>query len=192
MPELTHDSVQQLLDVLDRAYRNQAHGIPLPTAYHNAVRDVSNRYNVTYQTIGDLCRRRLGLDEIREFIDLLARWFRGETDPIRRRIKRQSPSTTYAMIDAFFASDKSVNRTIMSPGRTAGSFDHSLPRAASGNALKDLRIRIKPELVRRLQLAQMAGIAPTLEDAAVILLEKGFETEKARIKQLLDTTFDAT
>ena len=193
MPELTSGSVQQLLEVLDHTSRNHKRGILLPTAYHDAVRDVSNRHRVTYQTIGDLCRRRLALSDIGQFMDLLGRWLRGDSEPLRRKIKHQSGPNAHQAIDRFFTkgtllpgAPSPVGEQFTKP-ETRISTDLAPPSQA-----QELRLILPPEVAKRLQLAHMAGLGSSLEATALALLAKGFEAEKDRIRQLLHTAVGAT
>lgn len=183
MAQLTPSSVEQLLEVLDRTRRAYAHGLPLATAYQDAVRDVSNRYHVTYQTIGDF-RRRLGLNDVAEYMDLVRRWVEGEVDPLRRKIKHQSQSLMHARIDQFFSGEASSPPLHSVTGSLKGP-----NAAASGDHIvhEEMRIRISPELQQRLRLAHLARIGETLEQTAVALIEAGFESEKTRIKAFLHT-----
>jgi hypothetical protein len=197
MPELTTGSVHQLLEVLEHARRNYGRGVPLPTAYHDSVRDVSNRHRVTYQTIGDF-RRRLAFRDIDEFMDLLNRWLRGDPEPIRRRIKQHSTPSAYGLIERFFregglpvpspapARRHDADRT----GRRSSSEPEMLEALPAGAG--ELRLRIPPATQQRLHLAVLAKIGPTIEETAIALLEKGFEAEKQRIRQFLDAAVGAT
>ena len=188
MAELTGGSVQQLLEVLEHARRNHQRGIPFPTAYHDSVRDVSNRHHVTYQTIGDF-RRRLGFKDIDEYLNLISRWLRGDADAIRSRIKHHSAPGAHALIDQFFRGDRSV--PAITPVTVAGSQDDRNDPAGAAPPRGDseeLHLRLSPEMRRRLSLAHLAKVAPTLEETAVVLLERGFEAERGRIREFLNRT----
>jgi len=64
---------------------------------------VAQQYSVTYQTIGDGCRRRLGLHDISNLYELLAAWAKGDARPLLRQLKEHSVDAAHADIDAFFA-----------------------------------------------------------------------------------------
>jgi hypothetical protein len=191
MAELTSGSVQQLLEVLEHAQRNHQRNVPFPTAYHDAVRDVSNRHRVTYQTIGDF-RRRLGLRDIGEYLDLITRWLRGDPEPLRRRIKQHSTPGVHGLIDQFFRSGglatfkAEVPTTVSGDDRTTRSVTAQSQSRPSG--AEELRLSLSPELRRLLSLAHLAKVAPTLEETAMVLLKQGFEAEKQRIWEFLNTT----
>jgi hypothetical protein len=191
MAELTTGSVRQLLEVLEHAQRNYQRNIPFPTAYHDAVRDVSNRHRVTYQTIGDF-RRRLGLRDISEYLDLISRWLRGDPEPLRRRIKQHSTPGVHDLIDQFFQNGDlatfkaEVPTTAPADDRTARGVTEQRPSRPAD--AEELRLSLSPELRRLLSLAHLAKVAPTLEETAVVLLKRGFEAEKQRIRNFLNTT----
>jgi len=190
MPELTHGSVQQLIQVLERTAKHHRNGAPLPTAYRDSVRDVSRRHGVTYQTIGDLCRRRLALSDIGEFMDLLGKWLRGDADPLRHRIKRHSTRTAHAEVDHFFSTTvPSGSETSVTAPRTTSSQVEPTERPP---ALESLHLLVEADLADRLRLAQIAGIGSTLEETAIALLERGFDVEKTRVQQFLTRTVGAT
>jgi hypothetical protein len=193
MAELTGGSVQQVLEVLEHAQRSHKRGTPFPTAYHDAVRDVSNRHHVTYQTIGDF-RRRLGFRDIDEYLDLIGRWLRGDADAIRRRIKQHSTPGAHALIDQFFRGERTSPAT--SPATSVGSQGSDLRSGEQAPIVpptdsEELRLHLSPEMRRRLSLAHLAKVAPTLEETAVVLLERGFEAEKNRIREFLNSTVGA-
>jgi hypothetical protein len=191
MAELTTSSVQQLLEVLEHAQRNHQRNIPFPTAYHDAVRDVSNRHRVTYQTIGDF-RRRLGLRDISEYLDLITRWLRGDHEPLQRRIKQHSTPGVHGFIDQFFRNGglatfkADVPATAPDDDRTARSV--TAQSQSTSTDAEELRLSLSPELCRLLSLAHLAKVAPTLEETALVLLKRGFEVEKQRIWEFLNTT----
>jgi hypothetical protein len=51
----------------------------------------------------------------------------------------------------------------------------------------ELLLRIGPDVAQRVQLAHLAGLGSTLEDTAVALLARGFDAERSRIRQYLET-----
>ena len=193
MSKLTNDSVQQLMLVLDRTASNSDQGIRLPTAFHDAVRHVSNRYGVTYQTIGDLCRRRLDLSDVGEFIDLLGRWLEGDGDPLRRQIRKQSNATAHKGLDNFFEKAGAAAGRSVAMNPRAPRADPAPSASSNPPSVEELhlRLRIGPKLARRFRLAHLAGLGSTLEDTAVTLLEKGFDAEKGRVRQALDAAVSA-
>src|SRR5688572_19600734 len=100
---MTVKTVQQLLQVFRLFRDNHASGKPLHRSYHDAVRDVARLHSVTYQTIGDGCRRRLRLKDIGELYELLAAWVKGDPHGLIQQLKQNSDLSTHAEIDQFFA-----------------------------------------------------------------------------------------
>ena len=75
-------SVDQILSVLRKFRSRYARGEPVTKAYQGAVEAVRKDYDVAYQTIGDLCRRRLELRTINDFYELLEKWVTGNAQPL--------------------------------------------------------------------------------------------------------------
>lgn len=187
MAKMTVRSTGQLLRVLDGVQRNYGRA-GLPEAYHDAVREVALTHQVAYQTIGDLCRRRLGFDSIDEFIALLREWLGGHPTRLQKRINEYSEIGGRLLVDKFFE-HKDVSWDEVGPQprhpRREGSAS-SVPASLDQN----LQLRITPTLAQRLHLAQMVGIGSSREETAIALLERGFESEKERIRQFVEVALD--
>jgi len=100
---MTPSTVEQLLQVFRLFRDNHAGGMPLHRSYHQAVRTVARNYSVTYQTIGDGCRRRLELNNINELYEILSAWVRGEPRALIHQLKEHSDPAAHSEIDKFFA-----------------------------------------------------------------------------------------
>lgn len=105
---MTPHTVQQLLQVFRLFYENHASGMPLSRSYHEAVRAVAKNFSVTYQTIGDGCRRRLELANINELYEMLSAWLRGEPHALVSQLKKHSDPITHAIIEKFFSATESA------------------------------------------------------------------------------------
>jgi hypothetical protein len=189
---LQAQSVNQLLQVLESTRRKHGHGNSLPAAYQEAIHDVSSRHHVRYQTIGDLCRRRLALSDIAEFVNLLDRWLRGDPGPLKSRILQHSVSAARSSIEHFFDEGQPASpfrsgtplfRATVSDARSAAP---PVERAVDAPD-EEIRLRIPATLSRRIHLAQLAKIGATREEAAIALIDRGFEAEKDKIRELLES-----
>jgi hypothetical protein len=151
---MTSQTVQQLIQVFRRFGDNHAAGMPLHRAYREAVRAVASIYSVKYQTIGDGCRRRLGLDDVSELYELLAAWMRGDPSGLVRQLKENADTTTHAEIDQFFSGKKGAAAEIKKTARKASLREESEP----------FTFRIAPSDARMLKaLAELEGVsAPEL------------------------------
>lgn len=96
-------SMKQVLKVLEIARKHRQLGKPTQKALQDAIRKVADYYGVTYQTIGDGCRRRLGLGTIDEFHILLDKWFGGDHGPLCSVLMRTSEAQNHRHILCFFA-----------------------------------------------------------------------------------------
>lgn len=101
---MTYTTVRQILDVLKVFYDNQRKGLSLSRSYQDGVRKVAHENGVTYQTIGDGCRRRLRLKDINEFYNLLGKWTKGDPSGLIEQLKKNSYSNIHPEILAFFES----------------------------------------------------------------------------------------
>lgn len=99
---MTSKTVEQLLQVFRLFRDNHAAGTPLHRSYHDAVRGVARLHSVTYQTIGDGCRRRLRLKDINELYELLKAWINGNPRGLIQQLKQNSDISAHRGIDQFF------------------------------------------------------------------------------------------
>ena len=102
---MKRQTVEQLLLVFRSFRESYARGKPLHKAYQEAVREVADGHAVTYQTIGDGCRRRLKLNNIRELYALLARWMEGDPEPLAKQLKAASDPSAHDDITEFFGTE---------------------------------------------------------------------------------------
>ena len=99
---LEPSSLEQMFFVLRTFKLRYSAGDDVEEAYRGAVDQASRHFGVTYQTIGDLCRRRLGLAQIDEFYGLLRQWVSGSSMQLRDLIKRYTEPAYHCEIDSFF------------------------------------------------------------------------------------------
>jgi hypothetical protein len=76
--------------------------MPLHHSFREAVCKVAEDFSVTYQTIGDGCRRRLELSNISELYEMISAWVRGEPNHLLRQLKEHADPVTHGEIDKFF------------------------------------------------------------------------------------------
>lgn len=100
---MTPQTIQQLLQVFRSFRDNHKSGMPLHRAYQEGVRSVADAHSITYQTVGDGCRRRLGLNDIGQLYELLAAWVKGDPRGLVRQLKENSDPSAHAEIEQFFA-----------------------------------------------------------------------------------------
>jgi hypothetical protein len=99
---MNRKTVRQILEALVLFREKHAHGDPLTVARQEAVREVAQRYGVTYQTIEDACRRRLGLGDVSELDTLLQHWIGGDHLPLMNQLTPRASATAHADITIFF------------------------------------------------------------------------------------------
>jgi len=99
---LTEKTIEQILEVLNKTSQFYKSGYPINKAYQKAVNDVSQAYSITYQTVADGCRRRLGLNNINEFIKVLSDWLNGKPDNLLDLLHKNTGDFEKYKIDQFF------------------------------------------------------------------------------------------
>jgi hypothetical protein len=99
--------------------------MPLHRAYQEGVRAVADAHSITYQTVGDGCRRRLGLNDIGELYELLASWIKGDPRGLVRQLKEYSDPTAHAEIERFFSSGDSTPAEIKKVSPKSPATDES-------------------------------------------------------------------
>ena len=95
-------SVDQFLDVLAKFRVGYNRGCSVPKAYQEAVEETRKKYDVAYQTIGDLCRRRLGLRTIEDFYGLLEKWVVGDNEPLISVLMSNTKEHNHSKIIDYF------------------------------------------------------------------------------------------
>ena len=115
---ITPHTVKQLLQVFHLFHANHTRGMPLNRSYHEAVRSVAEGSSVTYQTIGDGCRRRLELTSINELYEMLSAWVRSESRALLNQLKKCSDPAAHAEIERFFSMTE-----VTTPSKPKPSFE---------------------------------------------------------------------
>ena len=99
---LTEKTINQILGVLDLTVKNYESGLPVPKAYQKSVKDIAHKYSIKYQTIADGCRRRLGLDNVNQFVELLYEWLGGQPNRLRDLLLKNAADFEQYRINKFF------------------------------------------------------------------------------------------
>ena len=99
-------TIGHMLDLLNYFQMYYSKGDNLYGAYEKSIKTLCERYDGDYETIGERCRRRLGLDNIREFHNLLAKWTKNDPEELIKLLKQNSTNTVHDKIEEFFASHK--------------------------------------------------------------------------------------
>jgi predicted nucleotidyltransferase len=149
---MKRQTVEQILLVFRLFREGYARGKPLHKAYQEAVREVADRHGVTYQTIGDGCRRRLMLGHIGELYALLGSWAEGDSEPLVAKLNEASDPSAHEDIAEFFTTSTNTT-TAQHPG--------ALPQT-SGTKADVFSLRLSEQDARRVRaLAEMEGISPS-------------------------------
>ncbi len=152
---ITRKTIDQILQVLEITRNKYISGMPLHKSYPDAVRDIADRYSVTYQTIGDGCRRRLNLNDISELYLLLEEWLNGNPNNLIAQLKEQSGPNSHHGIDSFFNkfdSNEAPAGPILSKDDQTETFPFRLPLSEARllRALSDIEGSSPPELIGKI------------------------------------------
>lgn len=145
---MTVRSIEQLLQVFELVRDNCRRGKHLQSSYHDAVRSVAKKHSVTYQTIGDGCRRRLNLDNVNELYHMLTAWLNGDGRKLKQQVLQCSELAAHDLIERFFS--EANNPTDPS----------AESRIHSTEEFEALEIRVRKQEVRLVRaLAELEGLS---------------------------------
>lgn len=111
---LTEKTLDQILGVLELTRKYYQSGVPVSKAYHRAVKDIAHKYSVRYQTIADGCRRRLNLDNVNEFMELLKEWLGGDSRRLKDLLIKNIENLDEYKVENFFSNNVGAPSTISS------------------------------------------------------------------------------
>ena len=172
---LTEKTIDQILGVLDLTAKNYESGLPVPKAYQKSVKDIARRYSIRYQTIADGCRRRLGLDNVNQFIQLLKEWLDGQPSRLKDLLTKNAGDFEQYRIENFFD-----NKEVSPPNLTAERnvedmlevFSLKVPQnlaaqfralsEAKGESIQDLTISIIREYVDKNYIEYLKNVINSL------------------------------
>ena len=101
-PMLGRHGAEQIQAVLSHFMSERTHCGSTPKAYQAAVTTVSDHDGVAYQTVGDLCRKRLGLKRIDDFYDLLDELIQGKSENMENTLLSNSHPSCHGRIHEYF------------------------------------------------------------------------------------------
>jgi len=100
---MRQETLEQILKVISLAAQRYSIGDGIDRSYQYAVNRVSQEYKIAYQTIGDACRRRLGLDHVGEFKTMLRACLEGDSKQLRDVLMRKNSRFYHDKINDFFS-----------------------------------------------------------------------------------------
>ncbi len=96
-------TLEQILKVISLTSKHYSSGNGIDRSYQYGVNRVCQEYGVAYQTIGDGCRRRLGLADISEFKRMLQAALEGDPSQLRELLLHRASRSYHDRINDFFA-----------------------------------------------------------------------------------------
>lgn len=108
---LTEKTVNQILWVLELTKKNFNSGLSIAKSYQKAVGEVADRNKIRYQTIADGCRRRLGLDDVGQLVELLEDWLDGRPEQLKELLILHAEDYK-EKINAFFVGGRATSESL--------------------------------------------------------------------------------
>ena len=108
---MRQETLEQILKVISLAAQRYSIGDGVDRSYQYGVNRVSQEYKIAYQTIGDACRRRLGLDHVGEFKTMLKGCLDGDPSQLRDVLMRKTSRFYHDKINDFFSKLINVETT---------------------------------------------------------------------------------
>ncbi len=109
---MRQETLEQILKVISLASQRYSTGDGIDRSYQYGVSRVSIEYGIAYQTVGDACRRRLGLDHVGEFKTMLRACFEGDPSQLRDVLVRKNSRYYHDKINDFFSKLKNDKAAI--------------------------------------------------------------------------------
>ncbi len=163
------ETLEQILKVISVAAQRYNHGDGIDHSYQYGVSRVSQEYGIAYQTIGDACRRRLGLNRVGEFKTMLKASFEGDTNKLSNVLLSKTPRFYHDRINDFFSKLTNNRATTEAEGKEPDTFVTYTVKLRKGDS----------DVLRA--LAQLSGGQPE-----EILVEASVEAIKDRMKKAVN------
>ncbi len=146
-------SVRQILQVLDLTRINNSSGALIRRACQEAVREVAIKHALTYQTILDGCRRRLGFDQISYFHVQIQKWLNGNPQPLQERLMSKAGPDCHFDINQFFGgAGTTVSDDETDDDAGTETFRIDLPRAEALRLRRLCTLEEKPPSKRMFEI----------------------------------------
>ena len=159
-PGLRSNSISQILEILSRFWVKYSRAYDIDKAHLEAIKEVSQSWNIGEQAIRDLNWRRIGFDSIQDFRSLLKKWVKGDPKPLIDALIRHTSSQYHQEISKFFNQEKfAVIKK--SPGR-------SMPRekfdARGAVAMGEtFSFQLQPNIAKKLKVLALMGEISTAD-----------------------------
>ena len=174
-PGLRSNSISQILEILSRFWFKYSRTYDIDKAHLEAIKEVSQSWNIGEQTIRDLNWRRVGFDSIQDFRGLLEKWVKGDPKQLTDALIRHTSSQYHQEISKFFNQEKFAAMK-KSPGRSMPREKFNTRGAVAMG--ETFNFQLHPHIAKKLKvLALMGEISPA--DWLVNVLPEVIETQYA-------------
>ena len=179
-PGLRSNSISQILEILSRFWFKYSRTYDIDKAHLEAIKEVSQSWNIGEQTIRDLNWRRVGFDSIQEFRNLLEKWVKGDPNPLMDALIRHTSSAYHQQIEEFFGQEK-FTAMKKSSGRNITREKFDVRGAATMG--ETFSFQLQPKIAKKLKvLSVVAEISPAdwLVNVLPEVIEKQYAAWLAR------------
>ena len=95
-------TVNNMLEFLDYFHDYYKEEEDFFSAYNDSIKRIAKVDNRNNHKISEQCRRKLGLDNVNQFQDLLKNWTNNNSEDLIKALKNNSASASQGIIDEFF------------------------------------------------------------------------------------------
>ena len=95
-------TVNNMLEFLDYFHDYYKEEEDFFSAYNDSIKRIAKVDNRNSHKISEQCRRKLGLDNVNQFQDLLKNWTNNNSEDLIKALKNNSASASQGIIDEFF------------------------------------------------------------------------------------------
>ena len=157
---------RQILPLLSGIRARIEGGATVQDACRKATHDLSKAVRRTYQTLEDGCRRRLDLDDIRDFHDLVESWIHDGSPDLKERLTRHAEAAAHAAIDVFFVRFETAESRNPNSQLLPAADPSSRPRRFGRRLVLEA---LEPEVIADLAArARQSGRSPETEAKAIL------------------------
>ncbi len=103
---LRSNSVEQMFQLLIRFKNKYERNYNVDKAHIEATNEVAQNYQITRNTVHDMCFRRLNLPNINQFRNLLEKWVLGDPKPLLEILKKFIPSDYHIELETVIKENK--------------------------------------------------------------------------------------
>ena len=174
-------TVNNMLEFLDYFHDYYTEENDLYSAYSDSIKRISQTNNRNRQEISEGCRRKLGLDNLKQFQDLLKDWTDNDSEDLIKALKNNSASPAHNIIDDFFEKHSFNGNGKSEPETKQQSKSRSKPCSAGKYC-----IEIDSETAKKISILTILDDKPVSDLLTGIVTARANERLKKWAQQIID------